>query len=330
MKRSGFLLVVVAIIAAVGLSSVFIVDEREKALVLQFGLVVDVKEDPGLAFKLPLIQEVVRYDDRILSRDTDPLEVTPLDDRRLVVDAFARYRITDVEQFRQAVGVGGIGAAESRLDSILRSQIREVLGSVSSNDILSTDRAGLMLRIRNGARNDAANLGLEIIDVRLKRTDLPRENLDATFARMRAEREREAADEVARGNEAAQRIRALADRTQVEIVSDASRQADIARGQADARRNAIFAEAFGADPEFFDFYRSLAAYQKALQDGNSTMVLNPDSEFFTYLKNTGGGALPAAAPAAQAAAPAAETPAGASTDAAAPAQAEQPAPAASE
>lgn len=295
MKRSAILLPVLFVALVVLLSSIFIVDEREKALVLQFGRVVDVKEDPGLAFKVPLIQEVVRYDDRILSRDTDPLEVTPLDDRRLVVDAFARYRITDVNQFRQAVGIGGITAAESRLDNILRSQIREVLGSVSSNDILSADRAALMQRIRNGAVNEARNLGLEIIDVRLKRTDLPRENLDATFARMRAEREREAADEVARGNEAAQRIRAQADRTQVEIVSDANRQADITRGQADARRNAIFAEAFGKDPEFFDFYRSLSAYQRALKDGNSTMVINPDSEFFTYLKST-GQATPRTAP----------------------------------
>ena len=308
MKKSAILLPIAFVALVVLLSSVFIVDEREKALVLQFGRVVDVKEEPGLAFKVPLIQEVVRYDDRILSRDTDPLEVTPLDDRRLVVDAFARYRITDVNQFRQAVGVGGITAAESRLDSILRSQIREVLGSVSSNDILSVDRAALMQRIRNGAVTEARNLGLEIIDVRLKRTDLPRENLDATFARMRAEREREAADEVARGNEAAQRIRAQADRTQVEIVSDANRQADITRGQADARRNAIFAQAFGQDPEFFDFYRSLTAYQRALQDGNSTMVINPDSEFFTYLRSTGQAApMPAAAPSAEA--PAEETPA---------------------
>ena len=310
--RKGPVFLVVLIVALVGLmSSVFIVDEREKALVLQFGRVVSVKEEPGLAFKIPLIQEVVRYDDRPLSRDIDPLEVTPLDDRRLVVDAFARYRITNVEQFRQAVGVGGIEAAESRLDSILRSQTREILGSVASNDILSTDRAALMLRIRNGAIDEARNLGLEIIDVRLKRTDLPRENLDATFARMRAEREREAADEVARGNEAAQRIRAQADRTQVEIVSDANRQADIVRGQADARRNAVYAEAFGADAEFFEFYRSLAAYERALQGGNSTLVLSPDSEFFSYLKNaqpnlpvSATAAQPAEAPAAPEAAPA--------------------------
>ncbi|MFV2053444.1 protease modulator HflC [Aliiroseovarius sp. YM-037] len=284
MRKSTIILPIVVIVIAAVLSSVFIVDEREKALILQFGRVVDVKEEPGLGFKIPLIQEVVRYDDRILSRDIDPLEVTPLDDRRLVVDAFARYRIADVEQFRQAVGVGGIAAAEVRLDSILRSKTREILGSVSSNDILSSDRATLMLRIRNAAIFEARALGLEIIDVRLKRTDLPRENLQATFDRMRAEREREATDERARGAEAAQRIQAQADRTVVELVSDAKRQSEIIRGEADARRNAIFAEAFGADPEFFEFYRSLSAYRQSLQGSNTTMVLSPDSEFFDYLE----------------------------------------------
>ena len=284
MRRSAILLPIAAVLIAAVLSSLYIVDERQKALVLQFGRVVDVKEEPGLAFKIPLIQNVVYYDDRILSRDVDPLEVTPLDDRRLVVDAFARYRIADVNQFRQAVGTGGELQAARRLDGILRDELRAVLGSVSSNDILSSDRAALMLRIRNGAIEKARALGLEVIDVRLKRTDLPRENLDATFDRMRAEREREATDERARGREAAQRIEAQADRTVVELVSDANRQSEIIRGEADARRNNIFAEAFGADPEFFEFYRSLAAYQRALLEGNSTLVLSPDNEFFDYLK----------------------------------------------
>ena len=285
MSKTAFTLPVIAVALIGIISSVFIVDERETALVLQFGRIVSVKTEPGLAFKIPLVQEVVRYDSRILSRDIDPLEVTPLDDRRLMVDAFARYRIVDVNQFRQAVGVGGVPAAENRLDSILKAQIRQILGSVSSNDILSTDRATLMLRIRNGAIDEAGALGLEIIDVRLKRTDLPNNNLAATFSRMRAEREREAADEIARGNEAAQRVRASADRTQLEIVSDAKRQSEIIRGEADAKRNAIFAAAFGADPEFFEFYRSLAAYRVALKSGNSTMVMSPNSEFFDYLKS---------------------------------------------
>ncbi|AHD00265.1 protease modulator HflC [Leisingera methylohalidivorans] len=291
MRKTTLLLPVLVIAVITALSSVFIVDEREKALVLQFGRVVSVKEDPGLAFKIPLIQEVVRYDDRILSRDIDPLEITPSDDRRLVVDAFARYRIVDVNRFRQAVGVGGIATAENRLDSILRAQTREILGSVSSNDILSSDRAALMLRIRNGAIADARALGIAIIDVRLKRTDLPSENLDATFERMRAERVREATDERARGNEAAQRIRAQADRTVVELVSEAQREAEIIRGESDAERNAIFAQAYGADPEFFEFYRSLNAYSNSLKAGNSTMVLSPDNEFFNYLKSSSGKPL---------------------------------------
>ncbi|MFY0596551.1 MAG: protease modulator HflC [Cognatishimia sp.] len=291
MTRSFLFLIVLVGAVFVGLNSVFIVDEREKVLVLQFGRVDAIKEEPGLAFKLPFIQNLARYDDRTLSRDLDPIEVTPLDDRRLVVDAFARYRIADVNQFRQATGAEGdqaIAVAGRRLDSILRSQTREILGSVASNDILSTDRAALMLRIRTGAIQDARSLGLEVIDVRLKRTDLPRENLDATFARMRAEREREATDERARGQEAAQRIRAQADRTVVELVSDANRQSEIIRGEADATRNAVFAEAYGADQEFFEFYRSLAAYRAALQESNSTMVMSPDSEFFNYLKSDQG------------------------------------------
>lgn len=290
MRKSAFLLPAVAVAVIGALSSIFIVDEREKALVLQFGQIVKVQEEPGLGFKLPLIQEVVRYDDRILSRDLEPLEVTPSDDRRLVVDAFARYRISDVEQFRRAVGAGGEEAAARRLDSILRAETREVLGSVSSNDVLSTDRAALMLRIRSGAIAEARGLGLEVIDVRLKRTDLPPENLNATYERMKAERDREAADERARGNEAAQRIRAQADRTVIELVSEAEREAQIIRGEADAQRNEIFAEAFGADPEFFEFYRSMTAYQRSLRPGNSTMVLSPDNEFFNYLKSDQGAA----------------------------------------
>lgn len=290
MRKSTLLLPILVVAAIAVLSAIFIVDEREKALVLRFGRVVDIKETPGLAFKLPVVDNVVRYDDRILSLEVGPLEVTPLDDRRLIVDAFSRYRIANVDTFRQAVGAGGIGAAESRLDKIMRAQTREVLGSVSSNDILSSDRAALMLRIRNGAIAQARALGLEVIDVRLKRTDLPQANLEATFARMRAEREREAADEIARGEEAAQRVRAQADRTEVELVSEAEREAEVIRGEADAERNGIFAEAYGADAEFFEFYRSLNAYSAALQSGNSSMVLSPDSEFFNYLKSaTGNG-----------------------------------------
>lgn len=285
MGRSGFLIGAVVVALVLVMSSLFIVEEREKALVLQFGQVISVKEEPGLAFKVPFIQNVVKYDDRIQSRDTEALEVTPLDDRRLVVDAFARWRISDVVQFRQAVGVGGIATATSKIDGILNDSLRQVLGSVTSNTVLSADRVALMNRIRDNAKVQAENLGLEIIDVRIKRADLPPQNLNATFARMQAEREREAADERARGAEAAQKVRAAADRTVVELVSEAQRDSEIIRGEADAERNAIFAEAFGRDAEFFQFYRSLTAYEKSLKGSNSTMVISPDSEFFKYLKN---------------------------------------------
>ncbi len=284
MRKTSFILPILAVLIAAVFSSFFIVDEREKALVLQFGEVKSIKTDPGLAFKIPLIQEVVKYDDRILPLDTQPLEVTPADDRRLVVDAFARWRIADPVQFRRAVGAGGIETARPRLERILNAELREVLGSVDSGAVLSADRVGLMNRIRAQARTQASALGVEIVDVRIKRADLPEQNLEATFERMRAEREREAADEIARGNEAAQRVRALADRTVVETVSAAQKDSDIARGEADAKRNAIFAEAFGRDPEFFAFYRSLTAYEKALKGSNSTLVMAPDSEFFDYFK----------------------------------------------
>lgn len=290
MRKSALLIPAVVVIIAGLMSSLYIVDERQKALVLQFGQIVTVKEDPGLGFKIPLIQQVVFYDDRILSRDMESLEITPSDDRRLVVDAFARYRIVNITRFREAVGAGGEEFAASRLDSILRAQTREVLGSVSSNDILSTDRSALMLRIRNGAVNEAATLGLQLIDVRLKRTDLPPSNLQATYNRMEAEREREAADEVARGREAAQRIEAQADRTVVELTSDAQRQAEITRGEADAASTAIYATAYGEDAEFFRFYRSLTAYRESLGDNNTSMVLSPDSKFFDYLRSAEGTA----------------------------------------
>ena len=285
MKKSTFFLPGIVLVIVTAMSSLFVVDEREKALVLQFGQIKSVHEEPGLYFKIPLIQEVVRYDDRILSLDTEVIEVTPSDDRRLVVDAFARYRIADAEAFRRAVGAGGLRLAEDRLQSILNAQIREVLGAdqVTSDTILSEDRRGLMTRIRDQARASALSLGLDVVDVRLKQTNLPAQNLEATFARMRAEREREAADEIARGNEAAQRVRALADRTVVETLSEAEREANVVRGEADARRNNIFAQAYGADPEFFSFYRSLQAYERAIQAGNSTMVITPDSDFFNYL-----------------------------------------------
>ena len=287
MRLSSVLYSIIFLAIIVAYSSVFVVDERQKALVLQFGQIRDIKENPGLSFKLPFIQQVVRYDDRILSLDTVPLEVTPLDDRRLVVDAFARYRISDVVKFRQAVGTGGVSSAEVRLERILNAALREVLGSAQSNEILSAERVELMGRIRDAAILEAQNLGVEVNDVRIKRADLPSQNLAATFQRMNAERERMAADERARGNEAAQRVRALADREAVEIVSAAKRDAEKIRGEADAETTKIFAKAFGRDPEFYAFLRSLSAYENSLTEKNTSFVISPTSEFFNYITESG-------------------------------------------
>jgi len=331
MKRLTLLIPALLIAGAIALSAMFIVDERENVLVLQFGQVKQVRTDPGLYFRIPLIQDVVRYDSRILGLQSQPLEVTPLDDRRLVVDAFVRWRIADVQQFRQAVGTEGVRAAQVRIERILTAAIREVLGSVPSGAVLSEDRGGLMMLIQEQAARQALSLGVSVVDVRLTRTDLPEQNLEATFARMRAEREREAADEIARGNEAAQRVRALADRTVVELVSSASRDSEIIRGEADATRNRIYAEAFGQDPEFFAFSRSMTSYERALTGDNTAMVLSPDSDFFRFLRQIDpAGSLPTppvATPAALALeAEATQAPAPAETPAAPAAPAPEPAP----
>lgn len=294
MRRSYIALGVLVVAVVLALNSFYIVDEREKALKLFFGEVQAEITDPGIYFKIPIVNEIATYDDRILPLDTQSLEVTPADDRRLVVDAFARWRVTDPKSFRRAVGGSGISGAKQRLERILNAQLREVLGAVDSGAILSADRVTLMNQIRDKARIEAAALGIEVIDVRIKRADLPEQNLAATFERMRAERQREAADEIARGNEAAQRVRAQADRTVVETTSEAQKQAEIIRGEADARRNAVFAGAFGRDPEFFAFYRSLKAYEESLKGSNSTMVISPNTEFFNYLKSGMGAEAGAA------------------------------------
>ena len=290
MKRflSTLALPALVVIAVLIFSSIYIVDVRERALVLRFREVVTVRETPGLGIKVPLLDSVVKYDARILGLPTSPMEVTPLDDRRLVVDAFARWQVVDAQRVYQATQGLGLPRVQERLDSIINSAIRQVLGSVPSTTVRSDDRTPLMNRIRDLARSEAEDLGVRVIDVRLTRTDLPEQNLAATFARMRAEREREAADEVARGGEAAQRVTAAADRQVVVLTSDARRQAEIVRGEADAERNRIYAEAFGRDPEFFAFSRSLTSYERAMKGENTSMVMRPDSTFFEYLRSDMG------------------------------------------
>jgi membrane protease subunit HflC len=286
--KSRIAVISAVVIVVVGLMSVFIVDEREKALVLRFGQIKQIKTDPGLGFKFPWLDQVVRFEDRILQLETPLIEVTPADDRRLEVDAFVMYRIVDIVQFRQAMGAGGEREASIQLNDILDGQIRAVLGAdgVTSNAILSPERATLMESIRVAAQVRAKDLGLDVVDVRLRQTNLPEQNFDATLQRMIAEREREATDERARGREAAQRVTAVADRTYEELLSEARKDGLIIEGEADAKRTKILAEAFGADPEFFDFYRSLRAYETSIKSENSTLIIPPDHEFLNYLQSS--------------------------------------------
>ena len=286
--KSRIAVIFAVAITVLGLMSLFIVDEREKVLVLRFGQIKQVKTDPGLGFKFPWLDQVVRFEDRILQLETPLIEVTPADDRRLEVDAFVMYRIADIVQFRQALGAGGEREASIQLNDILDGQIRAVLGAdgVTSNAILSPERANLMESIRVATQVRAADLGLSVVDVRLRQTNLPEQNFDATLQRMIAEREREATDERARGREAAQRVTAVADRTYEELLSEARKDGLIIEGEADAERTKILAKAFGADPEFFDFSRSLRAYETSITAENSTLVIPPDHEFLTYLQSS--------------------------------------------
>ena len=262
------------------LSAAFIVDQREQVLVLQFGDPRRVVSEPGLYFKVPFIQRVVRFDKRLLDFDNPPEEVIASDQKRLVVDAFARYHITDPLKFYQTVGTEL--ALRPRLGSVISSTLRQVLGTSPLQKVVSEKRGDLMLQIRDIVRIEASAFGIRVEDVRIKRADLPEENSEAIFRRMQTERQQEAAELRAKGAEQAQKIRAEANRQKVVIVAQAERDAEILRGQGEGEMNRIFADAFGRDPEFFSFWRSMQAYQAALGGDDTTMVLSPDSDFFRY------------------------------------------------
>lgn len=288
MRFLPILILLLGVAGAVLFSSVYIIDERQQALVLEFGKVKTVEKEPGLKFKWPApVNTVEFFDDRVLPLELDDREITPLDNRRLVVNAFARWRIADPQAFREAVPT--LFAGEQRLSRIVNEKLRDALGQVTSSQILSDERAGLMRQVRDAVRPETISFGVEVVDVRLRRADLPDQNIQATLDRMVAERRQEAEDERARGREAKQIREAEADRIAVELESAAQRDADIKRGEADADRNRIFAQAYGQNPEFFSFYRSLSAYEAALQGSNSSIVLSPDSEFFNYLRTDNPG-----------------------------------------
>jgi modulator of FtsH protease HflC len=288
--------VLVALTVFLLASALFTVHQTRQALVLQFGNPVRVIEQPGLNIKVPFIQQVEYFERRVLDFDAGSVELVLGDQRRLVVDAFARYRIVDPLRFRQSVG--NEVAFRGRLEPITFSALRSVLGEVSLFTILSEERARLMNRIAAEANRALQQFGVEVIDVRIKRADLPAENQEAIFLRMQTEREREARELRAQGEEIAQRIRARADRERRVLIAEAQRESEQIRGRGDAIAIATFAEAFGQDPAFFGFYRSMQAYRSALADEATSFVLSPDSDFFRFFHSAGDIANQVAGPAA--------------------------------
>ncbi|MET0427054.1 MAG: protease modulator HflC [Microvirga sp.] len=281
------ILIIAAILVLIVVwASVFIVQQTQYALVLRFGAVQASIQDPGLHIKLPLIDTVLYFDKRVLDLDLPVQTLLSADRQNLEVDAFTRYKITDPLKFYQAVGT--ITLANQRLSSFTNSVMRNVLASASRDAIVRTDRGGLMNRIQEDVNRQAQSLGIEMIDVRLTRVDLPAANSQAVYQRMRTEREREAADLRANGQQRAQTIRARAEREATVIRADANRQAEELRGQGDADKNRILAEAFGRDPDFFAFYRSMQAYEVGLKSGDTRLVLSPTSDFFRYFNDPSG------------------------------------------
>ena len=284
MKAQKILLPIIAIIGALVFFSVFIVKEVNQAIVLQFGDPKKIIIEPGLNFKLPFIQNVVFLDSRILNLDTPPAEVIASDQKRLIVDAFARFQIIDPLKFY--ISVGDERVARSRLSTIINSRIRNVLGQEELQTLLSKDRSKQMELIKQGVNNEAQNFGINIVDVRIKRADLPQANSDAIYRRMQTEREREAKEFRAQGAEMAVTITSTADKEVTVILAEAQKQSEIMKGEGDGERNKIFADAFGKDPEFFAFYRAMQAYETALIGGGDTsLILSPDSEFFKFFGN---------------------------------------------
>ena len=280
MKIPKFLLPAVVVVGVIIFQSLFIVQEINQAIVLQFGDPKKIISKAGLNFKLPFIQNVVFLDKRILNLDNDPQEVIAADQKRLIVDAIARFKIVDPLKFY--ISVGNERVARSRLSTIINSRIRGVLGTQELATLLSTDRTKQMAIIQNDVNTEAKTLGIQIVDVRIKRADLPQANSEAIYKRMQTEREREAKEFRAQGAEIAQKIRSTADKDVTVLLAEANKKSEIMKGEGDGLRNKIFADAFGRDPQFFGFYRAMQAYETALIGGETSLILSPDSEFFKY------------------------------------------------
>jgi membrane protease subunit HflC len=291
------LAIVLALLALVAYSSTFIVTERDQAIQLRFGEIQRVITSPGIYFKLPtnMVDTVQIVDKRLQTLEIDDKVVQVKDSRQYVVDAFVAYRISDVRAFRESVS-GNMGMAADRLSTRLDSALRRVYGTRSFGDALSEQRADMMREVADFVRPEAAQLGISVVELRIRRTELPTNVLDQTYSRMKSERLAEASELRAEGTQEAARIRAEADRQATVLIAEAKRDADILHGEGDAERNSIFAEAYSVDKGFFEFYRSMQAYAAALTGGGTTMVLKPDSSFFRFFKGAEG--TPAAAPAA--------------------------------
>lgn len=284
-KGLAALAILVAIVGVVLFSSVYTVHQTQQALLLQFGAPQRIDTEPGIHFKIPFVQDVVPIEKRILSLDIEPEEIITRDQKRMVVDAFSRFKITDPLQFYQAVRT--TGQARSRLQPILISSMRIVLGAEEFVTLLSGERSTLMAKIAEQMNLKAGDLGVEIVDVRIKRADLPEANKNAIFNRMQTERQREAREERALGDEEARRITARAERDRTVLLAEAEKQSEILRGEGDGARAAIFNSVATRDPEFYSFYRSLQAYRAALRGDDTTMVLNPKSDFFKFFGDIG-------------------------------------------
>ena len=285
MKISKFLLPVLVLAGLVAYLSLFTVKEINQAIVLQFGDPKKVIAEPGLQVKIPFIQNVVFIDRRILSLDPAPEEVIASDQKRLIVDAYARFKIVDPLKFY--ISVGDERVARSRLATIINSRLRSVLGTQSLATLLSEDRAKQMAIIQEGVNAEAKKFGITIIDVRIKRADLPQANSEAIYKRMQTEREREAKEFRARGAEMAVTITSTADKEVTVLLANANKQSEIMKGEGDGQRNKIFANAFGKDADFFSFYRAMQAYETALIGGDTSLILSPDSDFFKFFGSTG-------------------------------------------
>lgn len=283
---AGLGLIALAALAFVAYNALFTVYQTQQALVLQFGNPKRIITDPGLHWKLPFVQNVIYVDKRILDLDSPAQEVIASDQKRLVVDAFARYRIKQPLDFYRTVGT--IAVANSRLATVLNSAVRRVLGDSSFVAVVRDDRPELMSRITVQVNREAASFGIEIVDVRIRRADLPEANSQAIYQRMQTERQQEASEIRAGGEEIARRIRSRADRDTTVILAEAERDSQQIRGEGDGKRNSIFNGAFGRDPEFFAFYRSMQTYEKALNGSNTRLVLSPESELFRFFGDPRG------------------------------------------